>query len=354
MIPVTQFYKNKRILITGHTGFKGSWLALWLHKLGADVHGIALPPYTQSDNFVLTDLAEKIQHTIADIRHRSRFYNLIQTIKPHIVFHLAAQPLVRYSYDHPLETFDTNVFGTINLLESLRLQNVDCTVVIITSDKCYKNKEKSTGYRESDELGGDDPYSASKGATEIICNSYLKSFFHTEDKSGIRLATARAGNVIGGGDWQKDRIIPDCIRSIESGVPISIRNPESIRPWQHVLDPLHGYMMLAAALHSDPETFGGAWNFGPDESSHRTVLDLINLFHATFGEGKWTTEKQRMSKHETGILKLDNKKAGSILGWHPEIDFRKSVDFTVKWYRNYKSCNMFHFAMEQIEDYYST
>ena len=266
-------YADRRVLVTGHTGFKGSWLALWLHELGANVTGLSLPPNTKPSHFELIGLKELLLHIEGDIRDLKIVKRAFDAANPQIVFHLAAQPLVRDSCDNPKGTFDTNIGGTVNILEAIRQCPSVKAVVVITSDKCYENKEWVWGYRENDALGGHDPYSASKGATEIVCSAYHRSFF---DKNGcgphLGFATARAGNVIGGGDWANDRIIPDCIRALSQGEPISIRNPNATRPWQHVLDPLSGYLLLAKRLLDDPDHFCGAWNFGPADDVQIKVM----------------------------------------------------------------------------------
>lgn len=269
------FYKGKKVLITGHTGFKGSWLSIWLHELGAEVVGVALDPSSDKDNFVLSDIGSKIK---ADIRTDIRFAQKIKEIfiryQPEIVFHLAAQPLVRLSYEQPVETYEANVMGTIHVMEAIRVTRSVKVAVMITTDKCYENKEQLQGYKESDPFGGYDPYSSSKGACEIAIQSWRKSFFNPKDygkKHIVSLASVRAGNVIGGGDWAKDRIIPDCIRALEAGEVIDIRSPRAVRPWEHVLEPLSGYMMLAQKMWDNPTKYCEGWNFGPEDDSVSTV-----------------------------------------------------------------------------------
>jgi CDP-glucose 4,6-dehydratase len=329
------FYKRKSVLVTGHTGFKGSWLALWLHDLGAKVTGFALPPNTEPSHFDLIRLQDLINHIEGDIRNEEIVRKTFKKANPEIVFHLAAQPLVRDSYDDPKMTFDTNIGGTVNVLEAIRHCPTVKAAVIITSDKCYKNKEWVWGYRENDPMGGHDPYSASKGATEIVCAAYRRSFF---DKNGhgphLGFATARAGNVIGGGDWAKDRIIPDCIRALSKGEPIIIRNPKATRPWQHVLDPLSGYLILAKRLHEYPERFFGSWNFGPAESGQIKVIELVNKFVKAWGSGQIETPpSESNAPHEAHLLKLCIDKAIHELHWKPTLDSKSAIDWTVEWYK---------------------
>ncbi|MBT3250924.1 MAG: CDP-glucose 4,6-dehydratase [Candidatus Marinimicrobia bacterium] len=356
MTELKSYFNNKNVLVTGHTGFKGSWLSLFLNKFGAKVTGISLEPHTLKDNFVLCELDYFVDHHIIDLREKQKLSRLYNNLSPDIVFHLAAQPLVRYSYDHPLETFDVNINGTLNILECARSHAKPVDIIVVTSDKCYENKEWAWGYREIDTLGGHDPYSASKSAVEIICNSYRSSFFsdYINPLTRITLATARAGNVIGGGDWQTDRIVPDCIKSIEDDRPIIVRNPNSIRPWQHVLEPIYGYMLLAMHLNINPLKYASAWNFGPENSNYKTVSKLVNQLISDYGKGSWNESSKPHNKPETGRLKLDNTKSVSHLGWLPTWGFNTTVRKTVEWYKNYKSSNMFRLATDQIDNYIST
>ncbi len=310
-----EFYKNKTVLITGDTGFKGSWLALWLNNLGAKVIGYSLPPLRKED----LD-AEKLNATF-------------QEHQPEIVFHLAAQALVRFSYDEPKLTFDTNVGGSVNLLEAVRKCSAVRSVIYVTSDKCYKNKEWVWGYREIDELGGHDPYSASKAAAEIVFSSYCDSFFN--QKRNIGMGSVRAGNVIGGGDWALDRIVPDCIKAISTGDPIIIRNPKATRPWQHVLEPLSGYMLLALKLYNEPLKYNGAWNFGPEISSIKTVEQLSQHIVKYFGSGSIKVESIEGAKHEASILHLNCDKSNTVLKWLPTWDFESTMEQTAQWYKGY-------------------
>jgi CDP-glucose 4,6-dehydratase len=327
------FFKGKRILITGDTGFKGSWLALWLKTLGAEVYGYALPAESEKDHFILLDLKNEITHFDGNILDLGKLIKSFQDIQPEIVFHLAAQALVRLSYDEPKLTFDTNITGSLNVLEATRNTTSVKSLIYVTSDKCYKNKEWIWGYRENDELGGHDPYSASKAAAEIVFSSYNDSFF--SKKKSIGVASVRAGNVIGGGDWAVDRIIPDCIRSIINGNDIKIRNPQAIRPWQHVLEPLSGYMLLAQKLYEDPIRFSGSWNFGPSIESIKTVKELTEKAIDIFGKGSFSLGEADKNKPESGLLQLNFDKSFRLLGWSPVWNFENTVKATIEWYKNY-------------------
>jgi CDP-glucose 4,6-dehydratase len=348
---LNDFFKNKRVLITGHTGFKGSWLALWLNALGAEVTGLALKPNTEPSHFNLAKLDDLITHVEGDIRDISVVEKTFKQSKPEIVFHLAAQALVRDSYSEPKITFDTNIGGTVNVLESIRNFSDVKAAVIITSDKCYDNREWVWGYRENDPMGGYDPYSASKGAVEIVCAAYHKSFFQ---KTNIGFATARAGNVIGGGDWAKDRIIPDCVRALLNENPIAIRNPDAVRPWQHVLDPLSGYLLLAMKIYNSPEIFSGSWNFGPAESGQIKVIELAEKFIRAWGSGRIETpDTETKALHEAHLLRLCIDKAVHILKWRPMIDSKTAVDWTVEWYKAWheNKASMQDISLEQIRKF---
>lgn len=348
------FYKGKRVLVTGHTGFKGSWLTIWLHELGAQVIGIGLNPLTDRDNFVLSGVGEKIT---ADIRHDIRDGEILKEIyreyKPEIVFHLAAQPLVRLSYEIPVETYQTNVMGTINVMEAMRFCDSVKVGVMITTDKCYENKEQIWGYRENEPMGGYDPYSSSKGAAEIAIASWRRSFFNPEnyDKHGKSIASVRAGNVIGGGDWALDRIIPDCIRALESGNPIDIRNPKAIRPWQHVLEPLSGYMLLAKRMWEAPTKYCEGWNFGPRAESISTVWDIASKVIGNYGFGNLRDLSDPNAVHEAKLLMLDISKAQFKLGWQPAMDIDKTIEMTIDWYKKYKEEPVFDLCKNEIETY---
>ncbi len=329
-------YHGKRVLVTGHTGFKGSWLCEWLLALGAEVSGYALPPPAGPSLFDQLELPQRMRHTVGDVRDPEALSRHVGEVRPDLVFHLAAQPLVRLSYAQPVETYATNVMGTVNLLEAARLARQECAVVAITTDKCYENREWVHAYREDDPLGGHDPYSSSKAAAELVVSAYRRSFF-SADRIPVRLSSARAGNVIGGGDWAKDRIVPDCMRSLASGEPIPVRNRGATRPWQHVVEPLSGYLWLGACL-SNPNlaaTSGpldGAFNFGPSVASNRTVVELVQecLKHWS---GHWQDKSDPTAVHEATRLNLAIDKAYHFLGWMPVWTFSETVAQTVHWYR---------------------
>lgn len=324
-------FKGRRVFITGHTGFKGSWLAFMLHEAGAEVMGFALPPASKFNHFDSLKLDKKITHVIGDIRDALLLSKTVKEFQPEFIFHLAAQALVRPSYDNPADTFSTNVQGSVNLLDAVRQCDSVRSLVYVTSDKCYENLEWVWGYRESDQLGGRDPYSASKAAAEIIFSSYTRSFF--EQRLMLGAASARAGNVIGGGDWAVDRIVPDCIRSIESGVPILLRNPNATRPWQHVLEPLAGYLLLAAKLYEDPKRWGGSWNFGPSAHEVRTVKNVADMIVSHIGKGRVDVLESETQVHEAGLLQLNCDKAHHLLGWQPRWQVDKTLKATAVWYK---------------------
>jgi CDP-glucose 4,6-dehydratase len=324
-------FKGKKVLITGDTGFKGSWLSYWLNYLGAEVHGFALPPEHSFDHFNELELKKTTHHVNGDIRNFSQILKFVKNTRPEFVFHLAAQPLVRKSYCEPKNTFDTNVTGTVNLLEAVRLTISVKSLIIITSDKCYKNKEWCWGYRETDELGGKDPYSASKAAAELVFSAYQDSFFNDRPQFGA--ASVRAGNVIGGGDWSADRIVPDCIRALQNAESIPLRNPKATRPWQHVLEPLSGYLLLASQMYKNPKQFIGSYNFGPDYGEMHTVEDLAKELVKIWGTGEITITKKDHDPPEAGLLHLNCDKAHYHLGWHSKWNFKKTVEETAKWYK---------------------
>ncbi len=325
-------YAGKRVWLTGDTGFKGSWMALWLHRLGADVLGIGLEPDTDDGPFVRGELAGVIRHKTADIRDAAAMAALASEFRPEAVFHLAAQALVRRSYADPVETFDTNVRGTAHVLDAVRLAGNPCAVVVVTSDKCYENREEDYAYREDDPMGGHDPYSASKGCEELVAASYRAAFF--APGGIVHLATARAGNVIGPGDWAADRIVPDAVRAIRAGQNLSVRNPRAVRPWQHVLEPLGGYLRLGHALLEQGAAFAEGWNFGPDPSSARDVGTLADRFCAAWGAGAaWRAEPNPANPHEAHLLQLSIEKAAARLDWRPLWDFETTVRRTAEGYR---------------------
>lgn len=350
-------YKGKKVLITGNTGFKGSWLSLWLLQLEAEVYGISIDIPTNPSLFETLGLADKIQHHFADINDLERIKSLIADIAPDFVFHLAAQPIVAAAYLNPVETFKTNVLGTANVLEALRIWNHPCTAVIISSDKCYENEEWAWSYRETDHLGGKDPYSASKGACEIIIHSYFHSYFKSEN-SNIRLVSARAGNVIGGGDWAEKRLIPDCIKAWADGASVEIRNPASTRPWQHVLEPLSGYLRAAEMLHQNYAINGEPFNFGPPADDAHTVLDVLTALSQS-----WNSVEEKIhfkindktSFHEAGFLKLNCDKALAQLQWKPVLEYNKTIQFTADWYKAYYNNqeDIYQLSMRQLNEYCS-
>ena len=328
---LSEVYVGRKVIITGDTGFKGSWLALWLQKLGATVTGIGLDPKTSRDNYVACGLGSVITHHICDIRQYDKIQKIFTTTKPDMVFHLAAQALVSESYTCPRETFDINTQGTANILEAIRHTPSVQAGVMVTSDKCYENQGWVHSYRETDPLGGHDPYSASKGAAEIIISSYIRSFF-SKDGTPV-ISSARAGNVIGGGDWSKNRIIPDFMRSLEERKSIDLRNPGAVRPWQHVLEPLYGYLLLGATMINTGHSFSGAWNFGPLYRNNLTVEDLIRRFIEQGKRGEMKIPDHRGNFHEAGFLSLDITKAVHQLGWHPVLDIETMIQFTLDEYR---------------------
>ena len=332
-------YSDKRVLITGHTGFKGSWLTSWLLRLGAKVTGISLPPATQPNHFELLSFSEgSCDSHYCDIRDLSAVQKIVQQTQPDIIFHLAAQPLVRRSYQNPVETFATNIMGTVNLFEASRKNDSVRAIVNITSDKCYDNKEWVWGYRESDAMGGYDPYSASKGCSELVTAAWRNSFFHPEQygqNHQILLASARAGNVIGGGDWSEDRLIPDIVRATQSNSPLIIRNPNATRPWQHVLEPLSGYLLLGQKLLKGEKKFAQAWNFGPAEEGDIPVGKVVKQFKSYWDAFEYKFNANPDQPHEAGRLHLDCSKARILLNWQPVWGTEKTVEYTVNWYKDF-------------------
>jgi CDP-glucose 4,6-dehydratase len=331
-----QFWQNKSVLITGHTGFKGSWLAIWLHRLGANVSGYALPPPTEPSLFKCAAVDGCIRSTLADIRDLTALKRTIASAQPEFVFHLAAQSLVRPSYQDPVDTFSANVMGTVNLLEAIRSAESVKAVIIVTSDKCYENREWPWGYRENDAMGGQDPYSCSKACAELVTASYRSSFFNPSDPlhPAVAIASVRAGNVIGGGDWAADRLIPDLVRSISGNRPTIVRNPAATRPWQHVLEPLGGYLTLAEFI-GQGGSGAEAWNFGPADENVRSVADVCGRFTSCWGQKAGWKQDDACHPHEAGLLKLDSSKARHTLGWSTLLGFEESIDWTLDWYRGY-------------------
>ncbi|MFR9619613.1 MAG: CDP-glucose 4,6-dehydratase [Rikenellaceae bacterium] len=349
------FYSGKRVLITGHTGFKGSWLAIWLNWLGAEVVGFALDPYSERDNFVLSGIGSRIVDLRGDICDGEAVEEVFQKYQPEIVFHLAAQPLVRLSYSEPVETYRTNVMGSINIMESFRRCESARVAVMITTDKCYENREQIWGYREDEAMGGYDPYSSSKGACEIAISSWRRSFMNPAEfaKHGKSIASVRAGNVIGGGDWSLDRIIPDCMRAIERGEDIEIRSPRSVRPWQHVIEPLSGYMRLAEKMWDAPTEYCEAWNFGPNSEQVKTVMDIAQLVVEKYGRGGVKDVSTSEALHEANLLMLDISKARYRLGWQPRMNADQTIEMTVDWYRRYKEESVYDVCVEHLKRYMS-
>ncbi len=326
-------FKNKKVLITGHTGFKGSWFTLWLKLMGADVIGYSLKPPTNPSLFKILKLKDKIKHIEADIRNLKNLKKVIKYYKPEIIFHLAAVSLVKFSYNNPLLTYETNVIGTINLFEAVRESESVRVVINVTSDKCYENNEWIYSYRENDKMGGFDPYSSSKGCSELITAAYRNSFFNNK-KSIIPLSSVRAGNIIGGGDWSSDRLIPDCIRALTDNKEIIIRNPQSIRPWQLVLEPISGYLLLAYYMYTNPYDFNSGWNFGPLDSKILTVKDVVDRVIKKWGCGLVKVVKDE-SKHEAKLLRLDIGKSQNYLGWRPVYDAENAIEQAIEWYKTY-------------------
>lgn len=344
-----KFWTGKRVFLTGHTGFKGSWLALWLQSMGANVHGLALAPPTTPALFDEAHVGEEMVSVIGDIRDYNMVFSAMVACKPDIIIHMAAQPLVRYSYQEPIETYATNVMGTVHVLEAARKVGTAKAIVNVTTDKCYENREWVWGYREDEPMGGYDPYSNSKGCSELVTSAYRRSFFQHD---GIAIASARAGNVIGGGDWAADRLIPDVLRAIEMNMPVIIRNPHAIRPWQHVLEPLSGYLLLAERLYTDGQAFAEGWNFGPNDDDARPVQWIVEHVVSQWGHGaSWQIDGGK-HPHEAHYLKLDISKAKAKLGWTPRWTLEKALEQITDWHRAWMNASdMKAVCLRQIEDY---
>ncbi len=346
----TAFWQGKRVFVTGHTGFKGSWLCAWLQKLGAEVIGYALAPPSEPNMFTLTSLAEGMTSIIADVRDLEALEEAMSTHHPEVVLHMAAQPLVRLSYDDPVATYATNVMGTVHTLQAIAGCASVRAAVMITSDKCYDNREWHWGYRENEPMGGADPYSSSKGCAELVTAAYVRSFFSGGD--GPQIASARAGNVIGGGDWAKDRLIPDIIRSFTEGEKVVIRSPGAIRPWQYVLEPLRGYLMLAERLYTEGEAFRGGWNFGPRDGDARPVQAIVDRMAEQWGEGAAWELDRGANPHEATYLKLDSSKATQLLGWRPVTTLDVTLDWLVAWYRGHRAgADLRALTLDQLSRY---
>jgi CDP-glucose 4,6-dehydratase len=348
------FWKGKKVFLTGHTGFKGSWLSLWLHKLGAEVTGYALDPPTSPSLFELAGVDRLVTSVIADVRDLQTLSRALLHAQPGIVIHMAAQPIVRDSYKVPVETFDINVMGTVNVLEAVRACKTVGAVINVTTDKCYENKEWIWGYRENEPLGGYDPYSSSKACSELVTAAYRSSFFNPEehDVHGVALASARAGNVIGGGDWASDRLVPDCIRAVLNGEAIKIRNPKAVRPWQHVLEPLSGYLVLAQKLYEKGPRYVGAWNFAPDDSDAVPVETIVKRMCTRWGRGASYEVAKGKHPHEAHYLRLDCSKSKMELGWRPRWQLNTTIDSIVAWTRAYKQGHdVKKTCLKQIDEY---
>lgn len=346
------FWSGKRVLLTGHTGFKGSWLSLWLQSMGADLHGLALPPPTSPSLFKEACVGKGLQSTLGDIRDFNVVLSVMKACKPEIIIHLAAQPLVRYSYQAPVETYATNVMGTVHVLEAARQVGTAKAIVNVTTDKCYENKEWFWGYREDESMGGYDPYSSSKGCSELVTSAYRRSFFQ---KDKTRLASARAGNVIGGGDWAADRLVPDILRAFETSKPVIVRNPNAVRPWQHVLEPLSGYLMLAENLCANGDFFAEGWNFGPHDDDAQSVKWIVDhMVKIWGGNARWEMD-DRDQPHEANYLKLDISKAKARLGWKPKWSLDLALNKIIEWHTHWlDKGDIQSKCLQQIADYQRT
>jgi CDP-glucose 4,6-dehydratase len=349
------FWKGKKVFLTGHTGFKGSWISLWLSSMGAKVTGFALAPNTTPSLFKVAGVESLLESSlIADIRDLTVLQTAMTQAQPEIVIHMAAQPLVRYSYANPVETYATNVMGTVHVLESIRTLDCVRAAVVVTTDKCYENNDWAWGYRENDPVGGYDPYSNSKGCAELVVSAYRQSYFSPDQfkKHKVAIASARAGNVIGGGDWSDDRLIPDAIEAFESQKPLVIRNPLATRPWQHVLEPLSGYLVLSQALYQEGAKYDGAWNFGPKDEDTRPVQEVINLLIQHWGQSASWKQDDGVQPHEAHSLKLDCSKARQYLGWMPKLNLEQAVEHIVQWQSAHqRQADMQAFSLQQINSY---
>tara|TARA_Y100000590_G_scaffold211779_2_gene239977 strand:- start:180 stop:1241 length:1062 start_codon:yes stop_codon:yes gene_type:complete len=341
-------YNNKTVLITGHTGFKGSWLSIWLLNHGAKVIGYSLDPKNKKDNFEISGLKDRLIDYRFDIRDHKKLDEVIKKEKPEIIFHLAAQPLVLESYENPLYTIETNALGTANILESFRTSSYTKTIILITTDKVYENDESGNSYKEIDRLGGKDPYSVSKSAAELLIKGYMNSYFSSGEK---KIASVRAGNVIGGGDWSENRIIPDSIKAIENNNKIIIRNPTSTRPWQHVLEPILGYLLLAEKLNNGNNNLIGSWNFGPEKIQSISVESLVKKIISYYGKGSYKTINKNNLPFEAKLLSLNIDKAKKEIGWKPLLNLDKTIELTIEWYKKYKDTDIYNFCSKQIIEY---
>ena len=348
------FWKDKKVFITGCTGFKGSWLSLWLQSIGTHVVGYSLPPLTKPNLFEVANVADGMCSINGDVRYLERFKAILAENQPEIIVHMAAQSLVRFSYDNPLETYTTNVIGTANVLEAVRHSGCVRVVIIVTSDKCYKNNEWIWGYRENEPIGGHDPYSSSKGCAEIITSAYRHSYFPVEnyDRHNVAIASARAGNVIGGGDWSADRLIPDIMKAFMEKQPVIVRNPNAVRPWQHVLEPLNGYLCLIEKLWTNGAEFSSGWNYGPNDEDAKPVSYIVERMVSLWGEGVHWEQDAGEHPHEAHYLKLDCSKAKNLLGWSPKLNLSTTLEWIVEWYKSYQqNRNMRHLMETEILRY---
>jgi len=348
------FFYGRKVLLTGHTGFKGSWLSLWLAKLGSDLTGFSLDPPTVPNLFSVCGIGRRMNSLTGDVRSLRDLLSVVDACKPEIVIHMAAQSLVNRSYSHPVETFDTNIMGTVNVLEACRRSPSVRAVINVTSDKCYENKDWAWGYRENDRLGGHDPYSSSKACSELVSDAYRRSFLNTEDYGLHRktLVSVRSGNVIGGGDWAENRLIPDCMRSLSAGIPISIRYPGAVRPWQHVLESLHGYLLTAYKAYMDGPAASGAWNFGPSGRDMLSVQEIVRRVVTLWGRSIPVIVSEEGRNHESSCLRLDCSMARTVLGWNPQWDIDTALEKTVCWYKAHEMHeDMLEVTWSQIDDF---
>lgn len=350
-----QFWSGKKVFLTGHTGFKGGWLTVWLSSMGAKVTGFSLQPNTKPNLFQVCEISSMCKEShIEDIRNLDELCNAMKLTSPDIVIHMAAQALVHYSYSNPVETYEINIMGTVHVLEAVRACGSVKAVVLVTTDKCYENREWVWGYRENEPMGGYDPYSNSKGCAELVISSYRQSFFSEKEYAahGVAIASARAGNVIGGGDWSADRLIPDAVRAFESGLPLTIRSPLATRPWQHVLEPLSGYMVLAQALYEQGIIFNGAWNFGPNDADTRTVQEVVEILIDQWGGAASWQKNGQSTPHEAHFLKLDCSKARNNLAWSPHWSIEKAIEAIVQWQTVYRNKgDLLSLMLAQIKDH---
>ena len=356
MVINSNFWKNKKVLLTGHTGFKGSWLSIWLKKLEVELIGFSKDIPTEPSLFKLAEVSENMISIIGDIKNFSLIQKTIQENQPDIIIHMAAQSLVRKSYEDPLETFSTNIMGTVNVLEAIKMSEKTRVVINVTSDKCYENNGMEEKFSENSPMGGYDPYSSSKGCSELITSAFKNSFYNSKkfDSHKVALSTVRAGNVIGGGDWAKDRLIPDIIDSISKKIPTQIRNTNSVRPWQFVLEPLNGYLLLAERMWEKGNKFSEAWNFGPNDESCKSVKWILEKISKEWGEKFFWEEDHKENPHETSILKLDCKKAKERLGWETKLNINEALEWTINWYKKFlENSNMKEYTKKQIEEFES-